>query len=104
AMLLGLLRDRMAAFFTVLFPLFFLLLFGALFQNDSSDRVVIAQVGDVAMLDEMSAEQLAALDDAMTLQRTADRDEALREVREGDIDGVIWEEEDGQVELRYSAA
>ncbi|MDT0342806.1 ABC transporter permease [Streptomyces litchfieldiae] len=103
AMILGLLRDRTAVFFMLLFPLMFLALFGALFQNDSGSRSTVVQVGDVALLDDMPTEQFAALSEALTLQKTADRAQALTDVREGDVDAAVWEE-NGRIELRYSAA
>jgi ABC-2 type transport system permease protein len=103
AMLLGLLRDRTAVFFTLLFPLMFLLLFGTLFSGDATARSTVIQVGDVAVLDGLDEEGLAALDDVLTIERTADRARALTDVREGDADAVVWEE-GGEVRLRYSAA
>ncbi|MEV1005826.1 ABC transporter permease [Streptomyces sp. NPDC049881] len=103
AMLKGLLRDRTALFFTVLFPLMFLALFGLLFQNDEGASVTVVEVGDVAVLDDMPQEQLAALSDALTIERSADRAQALEDVRQGDVDAAVWEE-DGEIQLRYSAA
>jgi ABC-2 type transport system permease protein len=103
AMTLGLLRDRAAVFFTLLFPLMFLVLFGALFNNPDSERARVLQVGPVAVLDEMPAAQREAFADALTIERTGDRAGALREVRDGDADAAVWEV-NGQVELRYSAA
>ncbi|WP_240796310.1 ABC transporter permease [Streptomyces sp. RFCAC02] len=104
AMLRGMLRDRTALFFTVLFPLMFLALFGLLFQNDTGAKVTVVQVGDVSVLDDMSDEALGALGDALTLEKSGDRDEALKDVREGEADAVLWEDEDGRIELRYSMA
>jgi ABC-2 type transport system permease protein len=102
-MYLGLVRDKTAVFFMLIFPLMFLVLFGALFQNDRSPRVTVTQVGDVAVLDELSAQELAAWGDTLRLERTGDREQALREVREGGSDAAVWEE-DGEVQLRFSAA
>ncbi|RKN37610.1 ABC transporter permease [Streptomyces hoynatensis] len=103
AMTLGLLRDRTAVFFTLLFPLLFLALFGALFQSDSLTKSTWVQVGDVAVLDDMPDEELAALSDVLTLVKSADREAALEDVRQGDADAAVWEE-DGRIEMRYSAA
>ncbi|UCM88121.1 ABC transporter permease [Streptomyces marincola] len=103
AMTVGLVRDRTAVFFMLVFPLMFLALFGALFQNDSAPRSTIVQVGDVEVLDEMPDERFATLSDALTVERAADRDEALERVRDGEVDAVVWEAE-GRVELRFSAA
>lgn len=102
-MVLGMVRDRTAVFFMLLFPLMFLLLFGALFQSDGSNRVTVAQVGPVEVLDSLGDEQLAALDESLRLERVGDRDQALEDVRQGDLDGAVWEE-DGEVTLFVSAA
>ncbi|SOD66277.1 ABC-2 type transport system permease protein [Streptomyces zhaozhouensis] len=104
AMVKGQLRDRTAAFFTLVFPLMFLLLFGALFQNDSAPRSHVLQVGEVAVLDEMPAEQRRGLSEALDVEQTDDREEALSRVSDGDVDAAVWEDEEGRIELRYSAA
>lgn len=104
AMLKGLLRDRTASFFTLIFPLMFLVLFGALFQNDSVSRSHVLQVGEVAVLDEMPADQRRGLSEALDVEQVPDRDAALAQVSDGDADAVVWEDGDGRVELRYSAA
>jgi ABC-2 type transport system permease protein len=103
AMMRGLLRDRTAVFFMLIFPLMFLALFGALFQNDEGVRSTVIQVGDVALLDDMPDEAFAELSEALTIQRSADREAALEEVRDGDVEAAVWEE-NGQIQLRYSAA
>lgn len=126
-MTLGLLRDRMAVFFMLIFPLMFLVLFGALFKDTSAPQVKVTQVGDVAVFDEMPAKQREQLRDVLVIEKTdasrAALDEALEEVRKGDVDGVLYAPEtargdgdgDGnsdesaqgptrQVELRISAA
>lgn len=102
-MVLGMVRDRTAVFFMLLFPLMFLLLFGALFQSDGGSRVTVAQVGPVEVLDSLGDEQLAALDESMRLERVGDRAQALEDVRQGSLDGAVWEE-DGEVSLFVSAA
>ncbi|MFD7510803.1 ABC transporter permease [Streptomyces sp. NPDC059853] len=102
-MVLGLVRDRTAVFFMLIFPLMFLLLFGALFQDTSVSRSPIAQVGDVELLEELPAEYRADLDEVVELRRAADLDEALKQVRDGDVAGAIWQ--DGTtIEVRYSEA
>jgi ABC-2 type transport system permease protein len=103
-MFLGMVRDKAAVFFMLLFPLMFLVLFGALFQNAGSPRVNLTQIGDVEVLDQLTEEQLAAFGDALRIERSGDRDRALTEVREGDTDAVIWQRENGEIQLRFSAA
>ncbi|WP_103501300.1 MULTISPECIES: ABC transporter permease [unclassified Streptomyces] len=102
-MYLGMVRDKSAVFFMLLFPLMFLLLFGALFQSEGGTRVTVAQVGDVEVLDQLGDDQLGALDETLRIERAGDRDRALEDVRQGDVDAAIWEE-DGEIELYVSAS
>ncbi|MDB1086751.1 ABC transporter permease [Streptomyces sp. ACA25] len=102
-MVLGLLRDRTAVFFMLLFPLMFLVLFGAMFRGDTAPRAHVVQVGDVAVLDDLAEDELASLGEALRLERSADREQALDDVRQGDADAAVWEE-DGVIQLRFSAA
>ncbi|MTE19083.1 ABC transporter permease [Streptomyces sp. TRM43335] len=102
-MALGMLRDRTAVFFILLFPLMFLVLFGALFKDESTPRAEIVQLGRVEVLDALPEETRGALDDFLTVRKTDDREQALEDVRAGDVDALLWQEGD-QVRLRYSAA
>jgi ABC-2 type transport system permease protein len=45
ALVKGFVRDRSSVFFTLIFPLMFLTLFGAIFDFDSSPRLDLVQVG-----------------------------------------------------------
>ncbi|MEE1938060.1 ABC transporter permease [Streptomyces sp. TRM 70361] len=103
AMALGLLRDRAAVFFMLLFPLMFLVFLGALLKGDSTPRVEIVQIGRVEVLDALPAGTREELDDFLELRRSGDREKALEEVRAGDVDAVLWQHGD-EVRLRYSAA
>ncbi|WP_233221724.1 ABC transporter permease [Streptomyces carminius] len=103
AMALGLLRDRAAVFFMLLFPLMFLVFLGALLKGDSTPRVEIVQIGRVEVLDALPAETREGLDDFLELRKSGDREKALDEVRAGDVDAVLWQHGD-EVRLRYSAA
>ncbi|MFF2373339.1 ABC transporter permease [Streptomyces xiamenensis] len=100
-MMLGLLRDRTAVFFMMIFPLMFLVLFGALFQDNSISRSPIAQVGEVEVLDGLPEDARAELDKVVEFRRAADLDSALEDVRTGEVAGAIWQSGD-TVELRYS--
>jgi ABC-2 type transport system permease protein len=107
AMTLGLLRDRSAVFFTLVFPLMFLVLFGALFKGSSTPQVEIVQVGDVAVLDRIPDAQREQLHDVLKIDKTdgsaAAREEALEKVRDGDVDAAVLQRGD-KVVLRFSAA
>ncbi|MBQ0863082.1 ABC transporter permease [Streptomyces smyrnaeus] len=107
AMARGLARDRAAVFFTLIFPLMFLMLFGALFKDQGVDRSEIVQIGSVKVLDSMPDKERASLRDVLKIEKTdgsaAARKEALEKVRKGDADAAVFQQ-DGKVELRYSAA
>lgn len=119
-MTLGLLRDRMTIFFTLIFPLMFLVLFGALFKDTSAPQVKVVQVGEVAVFDELPERQRERMRDVLVIEKTdgsrAALSDALAEVREGEVDGVVYlprtAGEEGktsqsptqEIELRVSAA
>ncbi len=103
AMYLGFRRDRTALFFTVLFPLTFLVIFGAIFSDQSTSKVEVVQVGKVPVLEQALAQGGEELREVLTVTRTSDREEALRQVAEGDVAGAV--EQDGRrVVVHYSAA
>jgi ABC-2 type transport system permease protein len=103
AMVLGFVRDRTALFFTILFPLMFLLIFGGVFSKSDTPRPKVFQIGTVPIIETMPAEARAELDNALNLQPTSDRDSALEKVRKGDYAGAV--EQAGQsVVVHYSAA
>jgi ABC-type multidrug transport system permease subunit len=108
AMALGLLRDRAAVFFMLVFPLMFLAMFGALFGNDSTPRAEVVQVGNVKVFDAMPDSQRSALHGVLKIEKTggsaAARRDALAQVRKGDVDAAVFQGDGKAVELRYSAA
>jgi ABC-2 type transport system permease protein len=103
AMALGFVRDRTSVFFTILFPLMFLVLFGVLLSNPSAPKSEVIQVGSVALLDRIPADQRAQLDEVLQItERTDDRDAALEKVRKGDADAAV-EEVGSKITLHFSA-
>jgi ABC-2 type transport system permease protein len=103
AMALGFFRDRTALFFTVLFPLMFLVLFGGIFANQSAPRVHVLQIGSVALLDQIPADQKGQLDKALEVTQDNDRADAISQVQRGDVDAAV--EQNGQnVVLHFSEA
>jgi ABC-2 type transport system permease protein len=52
AMLKGFLHDRQAVFFSVFFPLMFLVLFGGVFANQSQSKISMVEVGSVPLIDQ----------------------------------------------------
>src|SRR5215469_3206314 len=89
AMALGFFRDRTALFFTVLFPLMFLVLFGGIFANPTTPKVSVLEVGAVPLIDSLPSSARAQFDQAVTLRRDDNLDDALTQVRKGDVDGAV---------------
>src|SRR5690554_2388412 len=103
AMALGFVRDRTAMFFTILFPLMFLVIFGLLFRDTGGSRAEIIQVGPVTVLDAMPAEARAQLDQVLEIEQSNDLDGALDDVRAGNVDAVV-EQQGSRLIVHYSAA
>ncbi len=102
AMTLGFIRDRMALFFTILFPLMFLVLFGGLLKDPGTSRSDIVEIGSVAVFDQMPAEAKAQLDQVLKIDKSGDRDTSLEKVRKGDYAAAV-EQQGSTVIMHYSA-
>jgi ABC-2 type transport system permease protein len=102
-MLLGFVRDRTALFFTIIFPLMFLVLFGGLFKDSGASRVDVIQIGAVPVLDSLPPDARAEFDKVVKIERRDDAAAALKELREGDVAGAIEQRGDTLV-VHYSAA
>jgi ABC-2 type transport system permease protein len=102
-MLLGFVRDRTAMFFTILFPLMFLLLFGGLFKDQSAPKVKLYEVGAVSLLDQIPAADRGQLEKVVEITKTGDRDAAVRAVRNGDAAAAVEQQGDA-VNVQYSVA
>jgi len=103
ALFLAYRRDRSAIFFTIGFPLMFLVLFGGLFKNTGSARVDVLEVGSVPVVDQLSAGDRAQLDKYVKLIPATDVEAAKAKVRKGDAAAVIVQEGD-HLHLYYSKA
>jgi ABC-2 type transport system permease protein len=97
AMLKGFYRDKVTLFFTFLFPLMFLIVFGLIFRDAGSSKIKIGVVGDGPVI--------AALDQtgALELDRMATLDDAVRKVRDGDLPAMVAEQGD-TITLRFAAS
>ncbi|GAA4867470.1 ABC transporter permease [Kitasatospora terrestris] len=102
-MLLGFVRDRGALFFTMIMPLMFLLLFGALYKSGGTSHLKIAEVGQVQLLDAVKGQQDGPLA-ALEITQYSDESAALEKVRKGELDGVVKQGQDGRIAVRYSQA
>jgi ABC-2 type transport system permease protein len=103
AMLLGFTRDRAALFFTIVFPLMFLVLFGGLFKNQGVAKAKVVEVGSVTVLDQITAEARADLGKVLDITKVSDEGKALESVRKGDYAAAV-EQQGDTILVHYSAA
>jgi ABC-2 type transport system permease protein len=85
----GFLRDKGAVFFSLVFPLMFLVLFGGIFTDQDQSKVELIQVGDVALVDDLPDGADEAFSDTFDVTTSDDLDDALEQVRKGDADVAI---------------
>lgn len=85
AILKGFVRDRQAVFFSVFFPLMFLVLFGGVFSDQGASKISAVEVGDVALIDHLPAVGRAAFNDPFDLAKSDDLAASLEKVRQGDV-------------------
>ncbi|MBA2444125.1 MAG: ABC transporter permease [Nocardioidaceae bacterium] len=103
AILKGYLRDKQAVFFTVFFPLMFLVLFGGIFSDQSQSKLELTQVGNVSLIDQMPQATRDAFDDAFEVTKVDDVQDALDRVRDGDS-AVAVEQRGKEIVVHYSDA
>jgi ABC-2 type transport system permease protein len=84
AILKGFLRDRQAVFFSVFFPLMFLVLFGGVFSNPGQSKIDVVEVGKVGLIDDLPPKSRAAFHDAFQVSKSDDLSASVQKVREGD--------------------
>jgi ABC-2 type transport system permease protein len=96
AMFKGFFRDRVSVFFTFLFPLMFLVVFGLIFSNSGASKLQIGVVGDGPIIHALPA-------DAVEVQRFDSLEAGVEKVRAGDLPAVIAERGD-EVVLRFAAS
>lgn len=105
SMFLGFFRDRMTLFWAVVFPLMFLVLFGAIFTDQSASKVDVTQVGDVAILDQLPADAREGVNESLNITKVPASAEAaqIEKVRKGDIGAVVTQTGDTMT-LHFSRA
>jgi ABC-type multidrug transport system permease subunit len=103
AMFLSFKRDKRAMFFTILFPLMFLVIFGGLYGNASTSKVKVLEIGSVPVLDGALAHDPAGVKEILTITKVTDRDAALKKVGKGDADAAV-EQRGDQMLVHYSAS
>jgi ABC-2 type transport system permease protein len=103
AIFLGFFRDRAALFFSILFPVIFLLFFGSIFKSSGVPKAKILEVGQVSLLDQAQATSHGALANVLTVARTADLPAALNDVRKGSYAAAV-QQQGSTLVVHYSAA
>lgn len=88
-------RDKATLFFTFIFPLMFLVVFGLIFRDAGASKTEIAVVGDGPVI--TGLEQTGALE----LTRFDTTDEALQKVKDGDLPAMVAEDGD-KVTYRFA--
>jgi ABC-2 type transport system permease protein len=97
AMVKGFMRDKVTLFFTFLFPLMFLVVFGLIFRDAGSEKIKLGVVGDGPVI--------AALNNtgAVEFEWFNTVDAAVQKVRDGDLPAMVAEQGD-QITLRFAAS
>jgi ABC-2 type transport system permease protein len=103
AMFLGFVRDRAAVFFTILFPVLFLLLFGSLYKNSGAPHFTVVEVGRVSLLDQAEAAAPGQLGKVLTITHSAGLQAALADVRKG-ADSAAVQQQGHTLVVHYSIA
>lgn len=103
AILKGFIRDKQAVFFSIFFPLMFLVLFGGIFSDQSQSKIDVVQVGEIALLDDLPPQAQSAFDDAFAVTSSDDLDAALQDVRDGDV-ALAVEQRGKDIVVHYSDA
>jgi ABC-2 type transport system permease protein len=89
AILKGFVRDRTSVFFTLAFPLMFLVLFGGIFNWDSTPRITLLQIGEASLVDDLPPGAGEAFAQTFEVEQVEDRGAALARVREGEADAAV---------------
>jgi ABC-2 type transport system permease protein len=102
AMYRGFVRDRAALFFSLLFPVMFLLLFGSIYKSSSTPRINVVEVGRVSVLDQARAAS-HQLNQVLTVTHTSNLATALSDVRQATKDAAV-QQQGGKLIVHYSIA
>lgn len=103
AMFRGFVRDRAALFFTILFPVLFLLLFGSIYKSSSTPKISVVEIGKVSLLDQARAASHGRLDQVLDVTQHTSLAAALNDVRQGNVDAAV-QQQGGRIIVHYSVA
>jgi ABC-2 type transport system permease protein len=101
ALLRGYFRDRTAMAFSILLPVLFLVLFGALYRNSGAPKLTVIEVGNVGLLSNAGSQH--DLSRVLTVKHYSNEDAALREVSRGNADAAV-QQQGRQLIVHYSIA
>jgi ABC-2 type transport system permease protein len=93
----GFVRDKATLFFSIVFPLMFLVVFGLIFASSSTSKIKIGVVGDGPVVQALNSTG------AVDLQHYNSIDEGVQHVKDGDVPAVVAET-GGTVTLRFAAS
>jgi ABC-2 type transport system permease protein len=93
----GFVRDKATLFFSIVFPLMFLVVFGLIFGNTGTSKTKMGVVGDGPVVQALT--QTGVVD----FTHYGSIDEAVKHVKEGDVPAMIAET-GGTVTLRFAAS
>nr|WP_232212939.1 ABC transporter permease [Saccharomonospora saliphila] len=96
-MVKGFVRDKASLFFTFLFPLVFLVVFGLLFGDAGGSRTQIGVVGGGTVVSEIRGAE------ALDVRSFDTTEEAEERVRSGDLPAYVTQEDD-EVTVRFAAS
>jgi ABC-2 type transport system permease protein len=103
AIVKGFVRDRQAVFFSVFFPLMFLVLFGGVFANQGQSKIDVIEVGKVGLIDDLPAKTRAVFDDSFSVEKSDDLAASIKKVQDGDVILAI-EQRGSQIVVHFSQA
>jgi ABC-2 type transport system permease protein len=103
AMFRGYVRDRSALIFTILIPVLFLVLLGAIYKSSATPRISVLEVGRASLLDQARAASPGALGKILSVHRATSLSSALESVRKGNDDAAV-QQQGSHLIVHYSAA
>ncbi|WP_240757373.1 ABC transporter permease [Nakamurella flava] len=103
AMFKGFYRDRLSVGFSVLFPLFFILIFGTVLSGGAPSATKVVQVGAVPLIDQLPAQARQELGQALEITSADSLADAVEQVRKGEVAAVVQQDGD-TLSVQYSSA
>ncbi|MTD16712.1 ABC transporter permease [Nakamurella sp. YIM 132087] len=99
----GFVRDKMSVFFAILFPMFFIVIFGIVFAGGGTSKQKVIEVGSVPLIQELPQQARDGLAQVVEFESGQTLDAALESVRKGDVAAAVEQQGDTLV-VHYSNA